>query len=301
MIYSHLQILELIFQIRANHRYEIGLPEVEDAQIGYGMPVVAGLDRSLLPKYTPYIIIDHKQGHSMAQLARMNMITRRFTADEEISPERPVGPPLDKTASWDVGNESSTSFSINQSATLPDDLDGENSESGSSKDMSFSSEFKRIEKKEKAQQMSFSSGSHMSVESSNMAATSTPLFDIKATASKNAAAALIASRPTTSGPANLSRQATGDQKHPECDVRGGKSTNGTSNEDELLNKCLEATARLRVGRDADGNAFVISGEVPALPASDDPWREAQRHATITYLSLKEVVGTVIMAMRTEKG
>ena len=40
---------------------------------------------------------------------------------------------------------------------------------------------------------------------------------------------------------------------------------------------------------------------PPLPLTDDPWREAQRHATITYLSLSEAAATVIVALKKEKG
>ena len=71
MIYRYVlfQIFEMIFQLRANSRYEIGLPDVEDAQMSYGKPVVPGLNPAYRPKFTPYIIIDHKHGQTLAKAA----------------------------------------------------------------------------------------------------------------------------------------------------------------------------------------------------------------------------------------
>ena len=60
-----LQILELIFQLRANSYYQIGLPGVESATITYGVPAVCGLDTSILTPYTPYIVVDHRHGKTL--------------------------------------------------------------------------------------------------------------------------------------------------------------------------------------------------------------------------------------------
>lgn len=156
----------MIFELRANERYEIGMPDLEEAQLYYKQPKFVGLDESVFPRFTPYIIIDHKHGAKLA----------------------------------------STGFS---SLTLTSQLQEEVTEGGD-----FST-----------------------------------------------------------APSPLSEKTGKD-----VDI------------EELL-KIFH-----KLGMEGPDGKLII----PEIPASDDPWKEAQRLAPITYLSLTEAAASVIVAMKKEK-
>ena len=81
------QIMSTIFHIRANERYQIGLPELEEAHLNYGMPPLEGVNEAHVPLFTPHIVIDHKHGKHLLHTSKEGKEANR-SQDEEL-PELP--------------------------------------------------------------------------------------------------------------------------------------------------------------------------------------------------------------------
>ncbi|XP_018019720.1 tuberin-like isoform X2 [Hyalella azteca] len=342
------KILGLIFQLRANERYEIGMPDVEDAQLGYGLPAVPLMDNSFYPRYTPYIIIDHKHGSKLANASYLSLLDSSSDSEtnidqrglqpaaevatntqEKVMPQTNgnVSPQTNENLSpqsnGNVSSQSQVNFpeangvSSNTSAAKSPKVEEAadcrpitTEPLNRSQNVSESTTCRKPQENISAGD-SFNQTPEFVDSSSNNTSHDRPDFqstlnqstldsslkDISFVARLNADivkedSSLIMPSPTAEEQRqdsllhNSTISPGSAIKSPDSE----KSKKGDVSIDELLMLFYQ------MGMEGPDGKLII----PSLPVTNDPWKEAQRLAPITYLSLSEAAATVIVAMKREK-
>ncbi|KAF2361373.1 Tuberin-type domain [Trinorchestia longiramus] len=311
-LFNHLpqirsKILGLIFLIRANERFEIGLPEVEDAQLGHCLPSISLLDASILPRFTPYIIIDHKHGHKLASASYISM-SDSGGSDSDISStdvrakvnaDRAID--LSSEASVEGKGHTSTSLSVEKAVRRSGQDDREIS-LALSKTNETDEHHKsphRLDSSDPTKSDSLNDTPKLYGVLNDSIQTSS-LKDISFLSHVNADVVKKDSSLNVSG-SSRSVGHSGPAPSLEPNTAVGSSDQSTKNPksegakgDVSLNELLLMFNQLGM-KGPDGKLII-----PSLPETDDPWKEAQRLAPITYLSLTEAAASVIVAMKREK-